>query len=189
MMTQATISASPVMNDQRKRINQEKDGFIALVGSPNVGKSLLFGRLTGTYVVVSNYPGTSVEVTRGKVGIGGLSFELVDTPGMYSLLPISEEERIAREILHKEKPDVVLHVIDAKNIERMLSFTLQLIEAGMPVILVLNIIDEAEKIGMSFDIGLLEKELGIPVVTTVATTGRGMDILKGRIEAYAKRNQ
>lgn len=170
-------------------MTQEKDGLIALVGSPNVGKSLLFGRLTGTYVVVSNYPGTSVEVTRGKVGIGELTFELVDTPGMYSLLPISEEERIAREILHKEKPDIVLHVIDAKNIERMLSFTLQLIEAKLPVMLVLNIIDEAESLGMRFDCSGLEKEIGVPVVATAATTGRGIDILKRRIEEYAKKHK
>lgn len=159
---------------------------IAIVGSPNVGKSLLFNRLTGVYVTVSNYPGTTVEVTRGKCKIGEDEFEVIDTPGMYSLSPITEEERVARSILLDEKPDVVIHVIDAKNLERMLVFTLQLIEAKLPVILALNIIDEAEKLGMKINLGYLEKELKAPVVATVSTTGRGIDILKGKAEEYVR---
>lgn len=159
---------------------------IAIVGSPNVGKSLLFNRLTGAYVTVSNYPGTTVEVSRGKTKIGEEEFEVIDTPGMYSLLPITEEERVARDILLDEKPDIVIHIVDAKNLERMLSFTLQLIEACLPIILDLNIIDEAEKIGMKIKLDYLEKELKVPVVATVSTTGRGIDILKGRIEEYAR---
>lgn len=159
---------------------------IAIVGSPNVGKSAMFNRLTGTYVTVSNYPGTTVEVSRGKTKIGGEEFAVIDTPGMYSLSPITEEERVSRNILIKERPDVVIHLIDAKNLERMLAFTLQLIEARLPVILVLNIIDEAENIGMNINIQRLEKELKVPVVDTVSTTGRGIDILKGRIEEYAR---
>ena len=159
---------------------------IAIVGSPNVGKSVMFNRLTGTYVTVSNYPGTTVEVTRGKTKIGDREFEVIDTPGMYSLLPITEEERVARNILIKEKPDIVIHIIDAKNLERMLPLALQLIEAGVPVILTLNIIDEAEKIGMKINTQTLEKELKVPVVATVSTTGRGIDILKGRIEEYVR---
>ncbi len=158
---------------------------ITIVGSPNVGKSMLFNRLTGTYVTVSNYPGTTVEVSRGKAKIGAEEFEVIDTPGMYSLLPISEEERVARNILLQEKPGIVIHIVDAKNLERMLPFTLQLIEARLPIILVLNIIDEAEAIGMKINIQRLEKELKVPVVATVSTTGRGIDILKGRIEEYA----
>ena len=159
---------------------------IAIVGSPNVGKSLLFNRLTGAYVTVSNYPGTTVEVSRGKSKIGEEEFEVIDTPGMYSLRPITEEERVARDILLNEKPDIVIHIVDAKNLERMLPFTLQLIEACLPVILDLNIIDEAEKIGMKIKLDYLEKELKTPVVATVSTTGRGIDILKGRIEEYAR---
>jgi ferrous iron transport protein B len=130
---------------------------IAIVGSPNVGKSVLFHKLTGTYVTVSNYPGTTVEVFRGKGAIGGEVFEVVDTPGMYSFLPITEEERVTRSILLKEKPDVILHVVDAKNLERMLPLTLQLMETGLPVILLLNIMDEAERLGIQFDIPFLEK--------------------------------
>lgn len=159
---------------------------IAIVGSPNVGKSMLFNRLTGAYVTVSNYPGTTVEVSRGKTKIGEEEFEVMDTPGMYSLLPVTEEERVARNILLNEKPNLVIHIVDAKNLERMLPLTLQLIEAKLPVLLVLNIIDEAEKMGMKINTHHLEKQLKIPVVASVATTGRGMDILKGRIEEYVR---
>ncbi|OGX32174.1 MAG: iron transporter [Omnitrophica WOR_2 bacterium RIFCSPLOWO2_12_FULL_46_30] len=159
---------------------------IAIVGSPNVGKSVLFNNLTGSYATVSNYPGTTVEVSRGKGKIGDEEFEVIDTPGMYSLLPITEEERVARSILLDEQPAVILHMIDAKNLERMLTLTLQLLEAGLPVILVLNIMDEAQKAGIRIDSRHLEKELGIPVVEAVSTTGKGMDVLRGRIESYAR---
>ena len=159
---------------------------IAIVGSPNVGKSLLFNRLTGMYAAVSNYPGTTVEVFRGKTRIGAEEFEVIDTPGMYSLLPITEEERVARSILLNEKPVVLIHVIDAKNMERMLPLTLQLIEARLPVVLVLNIIDEAEKSGMKINLEHIAKQLKVPVAATVSTTGRGIDMLKGRIEEYVR---
>ncbi|HOP40429.1 MAG TPA: ferrous iron transport protein B [Geobacteraceae bacterium] len=151
---------------------------VALVGNPNVGKSVLFNALTGAYVTVSNYPGTSVEVSRGTVLVNGVQCEIVDTPGMYSILPITEEERVAREILLHESPDVVVHVLDARNLERMLSMTLQLIEAGLPVILVINIMDEAERMGISIDIPLLQEKLGIPVVGTAAAKKRGLQELK-----------
>jgi len=143
------------------------DKKLILVGNPNVGKNVIFNNITGTYVVVSNYPGTTVDISRGKEIIGKKTVEVIDTPGMYSLLPITEEERIGRSIVLNERPDVILHVVDAKNLERMLSFTLQLIEAGLPIILVLNIMDEAEKIGIQIDIDKLEDKLGIPVVPTV----------------------
>ncbi|HPD60199.1 MAG TPA: FeoB small GTPase domain-containing protein [Thermodesulfobacteriota bacterium] len=158
---------------------------IVIIGNPNVGKSVLFNNLTNHYVTVSNYPGTSVEVTSGFADIKGMRFEVIDTPGMYSLTPITEEERVGRKILIQGRPDIVLHVVDAKNIERMLAFTLQLIEAGLPVILVLNMMDEAQKAGMKIDFALLEKLLGIPVVGTISTTKKGMDILKERIVGYA----
>ncbi len=160
---------------------------IAIVGSPNVGKSVMFNNLTGEYAAVSNYPGTTVEVSRGKGRIGGEAFEIIDTPGMYSFLPISEEERVSRSILLEEDPRVIIHVIDAKNLERMLPLTLQFLEAGLPLILVLNIVDEARSLGMTIDTARLEKELNVPVVAAVSTTGEGMDILRGRIEQYVKR--
>lgn len=160
---------------------------IAIVGSPNVGKSVMFNNLTGKYATVSNYPGTTVEVYRGKGKIGNEEFEIIDTPGMYSLLSITEEENVARKILLDETPCVILHVIDAKNLERMLPLTLQLLEAGLPVILALNIIDEARSLGISINVARLEEELNIPAVETVSTTSEGLDILKGKIEEYVKR--
>ncbi len=173
-------------HDEGKQI--ESNGFrkIGIVGSPNVGKSMLFNRLTGVYVTVSNYPGTTVDVSRGKAMIEGEEFEVVDTPGMYSLLPISEEERVARSILLEEKPEVILHVVDAKNLERMLPFTLQLIEAGLPTILDLNMMDETEAVGIEIDIEQLQAELGIPVMATVATTGHGLEALRRRLWEYVR---
>jgi ferrous iron transport protein B len=159
---------------------------IALVGNPNTGKSVMFHNLTGSYATVSNYPGTTVEVSRGKGKVGANEVEVVDTPGTYALLPITEDERVARSILLEEKPEVVLQIVDAKNLERMLPFTLQLIEAGLPLILVLNMIDEAEKLAIKIDTKRLEKELGIPVTTTAATSGRGMENLTEKIINYCK---
>jgi ferrous iron transport protein B len=166
--------------------HEKSDGpkKVSIVGSPNVGKSAVFNNLTGAYVTVSNYPGTTVEVARGKAQIGRGEVEVLDTPGMYSFLPITEEERVARALLLEEKPEVILHVVDAKNLERMLALTLQLVEAGLPVVLGLNMTDEAEAAGIKIDIKALEKELNIPVVATVAITGRGMDVLRRRLGEY-----
>ncbi len=157
---------------------------IAIVGNPNVGKSLLFQNLTGAYVDVSNYPGTTVEVFRGKGEIAGQTVAFVDTPGMYSLLPITEEERVARSILLQERPAAVIHVIDAKNLTRMLPLTFQLLEADLPVVLAMNIMDEAERLGIHIDTGALEEKLQIPVVATVSTTGDGVDQLRRRLAEY-----
>jgi len=173
--------------EKRFLINNMTVKKIAIVGNPNVGKSVLFNALTKQYVTVSNYPGTTVEVSRGKMNINGIEYEVIDTPGMYSFLPITEEERVARRILLNEKPDIVIHVVDAKNLERMLSLTLQLIEAELPVILVLNIMDEAHKEGVVIDTHILEKELGIPVVEAVSTIGKGIEELKEKIKLYDNR--
>jgi ferrous iron transport protein B len=170
-------------NDLRPEATRKK---IVIVGSPNVGKSILFHKLTGIYVTVSNYPGTTVEVSRGKGIIGKGAFEVIDTPGMYSFLPITEEERVTRSILLKERPDVIIHVVDAKNTERMLPFTLQLLETGFPVILVLNIIDEAKKLGIQFDLSSLSRNLGIPVLATTSTTGQGIDALKELLKGQSQ---
>lgn len=157
---------------------------VLLVGSPNVGKSALFNALTGAYVSVSNYPGTTVEVFRGKALIEGKEWEVVDTPGTYSLTALTEEGRVTQALLLQGKADVVLHVVDAKNLGRMLAFTLELIEAQLPVVLVVNMVDEAEHMGVTVDIKLLEQRLGIPVVTTVATHSRGLEELKKSIASY-----
>jgi len=160
---------------------------IAIAGSPNVGKSVLFNALTKQYAAVSNYPGTTVEVSRGRMNLEGGEYEVIDAPGMYSLYSITEEERVARRILINERPDIVIHVLDAKNMERMLLLTLQFIEAGLNVILVLNIMDEAVREGISIDANGLEKELKIPVVETIATAGKGIDELKKKIGEYGKK--
>ncbi len=162
---------------------------ILIVGTPNVGKSVIFNRLTGIYVTVSNYPGTTVDVTRGRANIGHERVEVIDTPGMYSLLPITEEERVARLLLLETRPQAVLHVIDARNLERMLPFTMQLIEAGLPVLLVINMMDELASTGTKLNLDELEKEINTPVIATVATTGRGIDELRRRLAEYVGRKQ
>ncbi|MBW8035283.1 MAG: ferrous iron transport protein B [Planctomycetes bacterium] len=154
---------------------------VLLVGSPNVGKSMLFNRLTGRYVIVSNYPGTTVELSKGAADIAGHKYEIIDTPGMYSLSPITDEEKVASDLLLKDHADAVVHVIDAKNIQRMLGLTLQLIEASLPVILVLNMSDEARQLGIHIDSAKLEELLQIPVVETVAISGKGTAELLHRI--------
>lgn len=169
-------------------VEPQSDRKVILVGNPNVGKSILFNALTGAYTVVSNYPGTSVAVARGNCEINGQRYEILDTPGMYSLLPITEEERVAREMLLLEDAHAVIHVIDARNIERMLPMTLQLIEAGLPVVLLVNILDEAERSGMMIDIPLLEEKLGIPVVGGAIRHKRGLKDVKQAIGGYGEDN-
>lgn len=159
---------------------------VVLVGSPNVGKSAIFNYLTGSYVAVSNYPGTTVDISMGHLKYGKKHFEVVDTPGMYSLIPITDEEKVTRMLLTTQEPDVVVHVIDAKNIRRMLTMTLQLIDAGLPVILNLNIMDEAQDIGMLIDVKLLGELLEIPVIATCAAQKKGLDNLKQAIANYKR---
>jgi len=160
---------------------------ILMVGNPNVGKSALFNRLTGSYVIVSNYPGTTVALSQGRMRYGGQEYTVVDTPGMYTVFPITEEERVTRRMLMEDPQDVILHVVDAKNLPRMLSFTLQLMEAGLPVILVLNIMDEAQQMGLTIDVEKLQEKLGIPVFATISISGKGVRSLKEAIASYSGR--
>ena len=157
---------------------------VVLVGSPNVGKSAIFNYLTGSYAAVSNYPGTSVDISTGRLSLNSQRFEVIDTPGLYSLIPLTEEEQVTRLLLTKRKPDVIVHVADAKNLKRMLNMTMQLLDTGIPVILNLNIMDEAQQLGMRIDIARLEQLLGIPVVATAAVNGTGMGALKKAISRY-----
>ncbi len=160
---------------------------VALVGTPNVGKSVIFNHLTGRYVTVSNYPGTTVDISTGKAVIEGKEFGIIDTPGMYSLIaPITQEEEIAREIILGDDPDIVVHVVDAKNLERMLPLTLQLLEADKNVVLVLNLMDEARRYGVSIDTRKLSEMLGIPVIETVAVEGKNLHLLREAIVRYKK---
>ncbi len=162
---------------------------ILMVGNPNVGKSAIFNRLTSSYAVVSNYPGTTVALTTGRMKIAGKDYSVVDTPGMYSLYPITEEERVGRRMLLEGRYEVVLHIVDAKNLTRMLPFTMQLKEAGVPVILVLNIMDEAEETGLVINVEALEKRLEIPVIPTVGIAGKGVRRLKEAIKNYHHGNR
>jgi len=159
---------------------------VALIGNPNVGKSVVFNALTGAYVTVSNYPGTTVEVSRGFFNDKKFRCEIIDTPGMYSILPITDEEMVTRRLLISEKPDLVLHVVDAKNLQRMLPLTLQLLEAGLKVILVLNIMDEAKTLGLDIDLDKLSQKLGIPVIGASAALNQGIDEIKEAIRGNSE---
>ena len=150
---------------------------VVLVGNPNVGKSVVFGHLTGRYVTVSNYPGTTVEVTRGESRIRGTTCEVIDTPGVYSLLPMSEDERVTRDILMSEPGALVLQVCDAKNMRRSLMITIQLAELGVPMLLAVNMADEARDRGVMPRLDGLEEKIGVPAVATVAVRKKGLDRL------------
>lgn len=149
---------------------------VVLAGNPNVGKSVVFAALTGTYVDVSNFPGTTVELTRGRCG----DRDVVDTPGVYGVSSFNDEERVARDIVLTA--DVVVNVVDAVHLERDLFLTLQLIDMGKRMIVALNMADEARKHGVGVDRDLLEDLLGVPVIETVAVTGAGLDELKGALD-------
>ncbi|MHC4469414.1 MAG: FeoB small GTPase domain-containing protein [Planctomycetota bacterium] len=145
-----------------------------LVGNPNVGKSVIFGALTRRYVVVSNYPGTTVEVSRGTALFSGDPVELVDLPGVNNLIPQSEDERVTRDAIVFDRTEVVLQVVDAKNLRRGLLLTLTLAEMGVPFAVILNMMDEALERGVRIDRRELEKLLGVRVMSTVATRGKGI---------------
>jgi ferrous iron transport protein B len=162
---------------------------VILVGNPNVGKSVIFKLLTGSYVMVSNFPGTTVEITRGRMQLGGVTHEIVDTPGVNSLVPQSEDERVTCDILLQEKADVIVQVADAKNLRRTLLITSQLAEFGIPMVLVLNMMDEAEERGVTIDTKGLSEFFGIPLVETVAIYSQGRrQILQAIQNAKPPRN-
>jgi ferrous iron transport protein B len=156
---------------------------VILVGNPNVGKSVLFGALTGRYVTVSNYPGTTVEVTRGAATIEGKPWHVMDTPGTNNLLPMSEDEQVTRDILLSERDYVCVQVCDAKNLRRGLLLTVQLAEAGVPFVLALNMADEAASRGFAIDHEKLTRTLGVDVVPTVAVQRQGLPALQARLSA------
>jgi ferrous iron transport protein B len=150
---------------------------VVLLGNPNVGKSVLFSLLTGKYVTVSNYPGTTVEVSRGTVHLSGRRHTVVDTPGVNTLVPMSEDERVTRDILLVERHRVVLQVGDTKNLNRALLMTLQIAEMELPFVLCLNMRDEASQRGMRVDSRRLSEILGVDVVPTVAVRREGIGAL------------
>jgi ferrous iron transport protein B len=165
--------------DRKKVANATRT--LVLVGNPNVGKSVLFGALTGKYVTVSNYPGTTVEVTRGTATIGGNAWHVLDTPGTNNLLPMSEDEQVTRDILLQEPEYSTLQVADAKNLRRALLLSVQLAEAGVPFVLALNMADEAAGRGIRIDAEHLARELDVDVVPTVAVQRKGIPDLLERV--------
>jgi ferrous iron transport protein B len=160
---------------------------VLLVGNPNVGKSVLFSRLTGTRIIASNYPGTTVGFTKGYLKLGEQQAEVIDVPGSYTLEPSSKAEEVAVEML--KEGDVVVNVVDATNLERNLNLTLQLLERQTPVIVALNLWDDTRHRGISIDVARLEELLGVPVVPTAGITGQGIRELVRRLpEARVPRN-
>jgi ferrous iron transport protein B len=157
-------------------------GGVALVGHPNVGKSVIFQRLTGRYVTVSNYPGTTIEVARGtSAALQGAA--VIDTPGVVTLPPRSEDEQVTARVLLDEPLRAVVQVGDAKNLRRTLLLTVQLAELGAPLVLALNMIDEASARGVTVDQRGLAERLGLPVVPTIATRGAGIGDLAEAVGA------
>jgi ferrous iron transport protein B len=143
-----------------------------LMGNPNVGKSVLFSRLTGVRVIVSNYPGTTVSYTQGFMKLGEERVEVIDVPGTYTLEPTTQAEEIALQLLNTG--DIVINVVNAINLERNLYLTLQLLERGIPVVVALNLWDDTKHRGIHIDLDRLRKLLGVPVIPTVAVTGQGI---------------
>ena len=150
---------------------------IAFAGNPNAGKSALINALAGTRLHVGNWPGVTVEKKEALLTVGGEEVRLIDLPGTYSLSTYSIEERVTRDFLLHERPDVLVAVVDATNLERNLYLTLQLLELGIPTVIALNVWDEAQAKGIEVDVARLAQLLDVEVVPTVATTGEGVDKL------------
>lgn len=153
---------------------------ILLMGNPNVGKSAIFTRLTNVRVIVSNYPGTTVEFTRGAMRLNGQKVEVIDAPGTYSLEPMVPAEKVAVQLLQESDPEetVIINIIDSTNLERNLNLTLQILSKGLPTIIVLNFWDEIAHRGISIKANKLSDLLDARVVPTVAITGMGIKELK-----------
>jgi ferrous iron transport protein B len=185
-----TDNADPQFNNENceyKEINKlnpntDTKRSLILVGNPNVGKSVIFGLLTGKYVIVSNYPGTTVEVTRGKINVSNREVEIIDTPGVANLLPMSADEMVTRDIMLSEKNATVLQVADSKNLARTLLVSLQLAEMQVPFTLALNMSDEARERRIFIDYKKLSGIIGIDTIPTVAVCRIGIDRLRKALE-------
>ncbi len=163
------VESTPTNADREK---------VILIGNPNVGKSVIFNYLTGKYVTVSNYPGTTVEVSAGTLSAPGKKLQVLDTPGVNSLIPMSEDEKVTRDILLQEPKSYLIQVMDAKNIRRGLLISLQLVEMGLPFLVLLNMWDEAKSRGIEIKTQTLSETLGAPVLKTVATRRKGLEKIK-----------
>ncbi|MFA5190989.1 MAG: ferrous iron transporter B [Verrucomicrobiia bacterium] len=165
--------------------NNDKDNALVagertliLVGNPNVGKSVLFSKLTGKFVIISNYPGTTVEITTGHSTFGSKTVAVIDSPGVNELVARTEDARVTCDVLRDHPEATLVQVADAKNLRRALLLTMQLAELKRPMVLVLNMMDELDKVGGHIDVRKLSELLGIPVVPTIATARTGIHLLE-----------
>jgi ferrous iron transport protein B len=162
--------------------------LVALAGNPNCGKTTLFNEITGARQHVGNYPGITVEKKEGACDVNGHQMRLVDLPGTYSLTAYSLEELVARDFLIYDRPSVVINIVDASNLERNLYLTVQLLELGVPLVLALNMVDAAAGRGLQIDAAELSRRLQVPVIPTVAKTGKGKEELLSSTVRYAEQD-
>ena len=151
--------------------------IFALIGNQNCGKTTLFNQMTGSNQHVGNFPGVTVDQKMGKFSVGSAEGSVVDLPGIYSLRPYTNEEIVTRDFLLKEKPDGIINIVDATNIERNLYLTLQLIEMRIPMVLALNMMDEVRNNGGSINVKEMSRLLGIPIIPISAIRNEGVEDL------------
>ncbi|HML22408.1 MAG TPA: FeoB small GTPase domain-containing protein [Aggregatilinea sp.] len=161
---------------------------IALAGNPNAGKSTIFNALTGEHQHVGNWPGKTVERKEGEFSINGVTMNIIDLPGTYSLTAYSMEEKITRDFLLQNQPDAVVAVVDAANLERNLYLVVQMLELGVPIVIALNMADMAESRGLKIDTDQLAAGLNVPIIRTIATRNEGLEELKQTV-AQAVQNR
>jgi len=154
---------------------------IAVAGLPNAGKSQVFNNLTGRYILVANYPLTTVEMKKTRCYIDGEPHEVIDTPGLHCLYIHSEEELVVRDMIFSEKPDIIVQCIDTNQLKQSLTLTADLLELEIPMVISLNAIDETARRGMWIDSGGLSRLLGVPVIESITVNGLGTNQLKAAL--------
>lgn len=167
-------------------MSAQREILTALAGNPNCGKSTIFNALTGARQTVGNFPGVTVDRYEGVAFCGGEKIRIIDLPGVYSLASFSDEERVAAEYLCDKKPNVIVNIVDASNLERNLFLTLMLLELNRPMIVVLNMVDVAARRGIEIDTAALSRELGVPVLKTIGNRAFGVEMILDQIVETAK---